>query len=108
MIYQDSAQDAVGFGQDVLQRFFYVLLGVGECDDADGGGLPDIVEIEFGDGDIEFAAEAVFEAAEDLALVLEGASVGDVEFESEEAYGHSKKYNAQRYKVQVQQRASRS
>jgi hypothetical protein len=70
VIYQGAAQDAVRFGQNVLQRFFHVLLGVGEGDYADGGGLPDVMKIQLGDGDVEFAAETVFQAAEDLALVF--------------------------------------
>ena len=65
-----------------------MLLGIGERDDADGGGLPDVVEVEFSDGDVEFAAETVFEAAKDLALVLEGVRVRETEFENEQAYGH--------------------
>ncbi len=70
VIYQGTPQDAVRFGQDALQRFFHVLLGVGEGDYADGGGLPDVMKIQLGDGDVEFAAETVFQAAEDLALVF--------------------------------------
>ncbi len=88
MIYQDGAQQAFGFAQDVLQGLFDVLFGIGESDDADGGGLPDVLKIQFGDGDVEFAAEAVLEAAEDLALVLKGVGIREAEFESEEAYGH--------------------
>jgi hypothetical protein len=91
MIDQDRAQDALGFGQDVLQRFLNVLLGVGQRDYTDGGTLPDVVKIELGDGDVEFAAETILEAAEDLALVLEGASVRDVQFERQQADGHSEK-----------------
>jgi len=88
VVNQDGAELALGFAEDTLQGFFDVLLGVGEGDDADGGGLPDVVKIEFSDGDIEFATEAGFEAAEDLALVLEGVRVRETEFENEQAYGH--------------------
>ena len=88
MVDEDGTQLAFGFTQDVLKRFFHMLFGVGESDDPDGGGLPDILEIEFGDGDVELAAEAVFEAADDLALVLERMRVGEAEFESEQANGH--------------------
>ena len=88
VIDQDRAEEAFGFAQDVLQGFFHVLLGVRESDDADGGGLPDVVEVEFGDGDVEFAAETVFEAAKDLPLVLEGVCVWEAEFENKQAYGH--------------------
>jgi hypothetical protein len=72
----------------VLQGFFHVLLGIGESDDADGGRLPNVVEVEFSDGDIEFVAETVFEAAKDLTLVLERVRVWQAEFENEQAYGH--------------------
>src|SRR5258707_5909524 len=88
VVDQDRAEDAFGFAQDVLQGFFHVLLGIGESDDADGRGLPNVVEVEFGDGDVEFAAETIFEAAEDLALVLEGVRVRETEVENEQAYGH--------------------
>jgi hypothetical protein len=88
VIDQDRAEEAFGFAQDVLQGFFHVLLGVGEGDDADGGGLPDVVEVKFGDGDVEFAAQTVFKAAKDLALVLERVRVWQAEFENEQAYGH--------------------
>jgi hypothetical protein len=74
-----------------------MLFGVGESDDTDGGGLPDILETDFGDGDVEFAAQAIPEAADDLALVLERVSVRETEFESEQAYGHSKRYNVREY-----------
>jgi hypothetical protein len=88
VVDQDRAEDAFGFAQDVLQGFFHVLLGIGESDDADGRGLPNVVEVEFGDGDVEFAAETIFEAADDLALVLEGVRVRETEFENEQAYRH--------------------
>ena len=81
VVDEDGAQLALGFAEDTLQGFFDVLLGVGEGDDADGGGMPNVVKIEFGDGDVEFAAEACFEAAEDLALVLEGVGVGELKVE---------------------------
>jgi len=65
-----------------------MLLGVGERNDANGGRLPDIVKIQLGHGDVEFAAEAILEAAKDLALVLEGASVRDVEFQRQQTDRH--------------------
>src|SRR5258708_37282130 len=102
MVDQDGAELALRFAEDTLQGFFDVLLGVGERDDADGGGLPDVVKIEFSDGDVELATETGFEAAEDLALVLEGVGVGELQVEEEEAYGHfSREYKSvrvQKYK----------
>jgi hypothetical protein len=64
--------------------------------------LPDVVEVHFGYGDVEFAAEAVLKASENLALVLKRVGVWEPEFESEEAYGHSeekyKSLSVQKYK----------
>jgi hypothetical protein len=98
VVDEDRTKLAFGLAQDVLKRFFHVLLSIGESDDPDGGGLPNILKVEFGDGDVEFAAEAVFETADDLALVLERVRVGEAKFESEQAYGHLKKYNVPEYK----------
>src|ERR1051325_6302452 len=72
----------------MLQGFFHMLLGIGQSDNANGGGLPDRVKIQFGDGDIKFMTETILEAADHLALILEGMRVGKAEFESEQAYGH--------------------
>ena len=80
MVDQDWAEDALRFAQDVLQGFFHVLLGVGNRDDADRGALPNVMKIELRDSDVEFAAEAILEAAENLALVLQGASMRDAQF----------------------------
>jgi hypothetical protein len=88
VVDQDGAEEAFSFAEDVLQRFFHVLLRIGESDDADGGGLPDVVEVHFSYGDVEFAAEAVLEAANDLALILERVGVWEPEFESKQANGH--------------------
>lgn len=88
MIDQDRAENTLGFGQNVLQGFFHVLLGIGESDHANGGRLPDIVKIQLGHGDVEFAAEAILEAAKDLALVLEGASVRDVKLQCQQTDWH--------------------
>jgi hypothetical protein len=70
VIDQDRAEDALSFGQDVLQRYFDVLFGVGHRDNADGGALPDVVKVEFGYGNVELAAQAILEAAQNLTLVL--------------------------------------
>ena len=88
VVDEDGSEDALSFAQNALQGFLDVLFGVGEGHDADGGRLPDVVEVEFSDGDVEFAAEASFEAAQDLPLVLEGVGVGELQIEEEEAYGH--------------------
>jgi hypothetical protein len=83
VVDQDRAEDTLGFGQDVLERLFYVLFGIRKRDDADGGTLPHVMKIELGDSDVEFAAETVFEATEDLALVLQRVCVGNLELQDE-------------------------
>jgi len=52
-------------------------------DDSDGDLVPAVRGIEFGDGDVEGGAEAVFQAADDLALVFERLRVLNAEFEGE-------------------------
>jgi len=94
MIDQRAAKNTLRFGEHVLQRFLDVLLGIRQCDDAHSGALPDIVKIKLRDGDVELAAQTILEAAENLALVLQGTSVRDVQFESQQANGHSKKDTA--------------
>jgi hypothetical protein len=70
LVDEGGAQDAVGFVQNFVQHFSYVFFFVGQRDDTDDGALPGVVVIEFGDGYIEFAAQLVFEAAQDLAFVF--------------------------------------
>src|SRR5207302_5964558 len=89
MVDQDRAENAMRFGEHVLQRFFDVLFSIGKRDNANCGALPDVVKIELSDGDIELAAKTILEAAENLALVLQGASIRDVQFERQQANGHS-------------------
>ena len=81
MVDQNRAENALGFGQDMLQGFFDVLFGVGKRDYADSGTLPDVVKVQLGDRDIELVAQPVLQAAEDLTLVLEGAGVRDVQLQ---------------------------
>ncbi len=45
--------------------------------------VPDVARLEFGDGDVEGGAKAVFEPARDLALVIERVGGFDAEFEGE-------------------------
>lgn len=74
--------------EDVAEGLFDEAGLVGEGDDADDGGLPIIVMLEFGDGYVEAMAETVFEAAENLALVFEGVSVWNANVEGEDTYWH--------------------
>ena len=89
MVHQDRAENALGFGQDVLQRLLDVLLGVGQRDHTDRRTLPDVVEVQLGDRYVEFAAQTILETAQNLTLVLEGARVRDMQFERQQTDGHS-------------------
>jgi hypothetical protein len=46
--------------EDVAERLFDEAGLIGEGDDADYGGLPIIVVLEFGDGYVEAMAKAIF------------------------------------------------
>ena len=59
-------------------------LVIGDRDGGDDGTLPGIEAVDFGDGDVEAIAEAVFEAFDDVAFVFEGVRVFDVDFEGED------------------------
>ena len=71
MIGEIAAKLLFAIFEDVAERLFDEAGLIGEGDDADYGGLPIIVMFEFGDGYVEAMAEAIFEAAENLALVFE-------------------------------------
>lgn len=73
--------DAGGGALYVFHQAFEIAAGVRDGNDAEGGVIPEIGGIEFGDGDVEGSAQAVFEATHDLALVLEGVGSFDAEFE---------------------------
>src|SRR5215467_3576393 len=91
VVDQNRAQDTLGFRQHVLQRFLNVLLGVRQRHYADRRTLPHVVKIEFRDGDVELAAQAVLEASQNLTLVFQRASVRDVQFERQQADGHNRR-----------------
>ena len=55
---------------------------------ADPRSLPKILMLELGYGHIEMRAQAVFEAAKHLPLVLERASIRYVNFQAEESNWH--------------------
>src|ERR1017187_13063 len=75
--------DAGGGALDVFHQAVEVVAGVGDGDGADGGLVPEVRRIELGDRDIERGAEAVFDAAHNLALVLERVRRFDAEFEGQ-------------------------
>jgi len=58
---------------------------VGDGNHTDRGLIPEVGGVELGDGDVEGGAQLVFEAADNLALVLERLRVLDAEFEGEGA-----------------------
>jgi hypothetical protein len=82
MIGEIAAELLFAIFENVAEGLFDEAGLIGEGDDADYGGLPIIVMFEFGHGDVEFVSEAVFEAAQDLALVFEGVGVWDADIES--------------------------
>ena len=71
MIDQAPAQKSLGIFQDALQRVFDEAGLIGKRYDADGETLPEILMLEFGDCDVEFFAQAIFQAAQHLPLILE-------------------------------------
>ncbi len=84
-----AAGDAVGVAFDGLQDLFGADLFAGDGDGGKARALPGVVEIGFGDGDVVAGAEAVLQAFDQVALVLEGVGAFDMEFQSEYAdHGH--------------------
>jgi len=71
MIDQSAAEKSFGIFQDTLQRVFDETGLIGQRYNSDGEALPEILMLEFGDGDIEFLAQAIFQAAQNLPLILE-------------------------------------
>ena len=73
---------------DGLELALEVGGGGGDGDQAEAGAVVDEGLVELGDGDVEVVAELVLDGAHDLAAVLEGVGVGDVEFEKDLSDGH--------------------
>jgi len=71
MIHQPAAEKRSGVFQDALQRVFDEASLIGERYDSDCEALPEILMFEFGHGDIEFFAQPIFQAAQNLPLILE-------------------------------------
>ena len=71
MIDQPASEKSFGIFQDALQRMFNEPGLIGERYDSDGEALPEILMLKFGDGDIELFAQAIFQAAQNLPLILE-------------------------------------
>jgi len=73
----------------ILHQAVEVIARVGNTDHADCGAIPYVAGVEFGDGDVETGAQAVFQAAHDLSLVFQGMGGFDLEFERKEGDGHA-------------------
>src|SRR5215471_11737154 len=86
--HDQRAENVVGFRQDLLQRFFDVLLFVRERDDADHRALPQVFEVQFGDGNIEICPKLVFQTAQNLALIFQRLRIRKMQFQCEQSYRH--------------------
>src|SRR5690348_18207143 len=60
----------------------------GNRDHADSRSLPQFLMSKFGDGDIEMRTQAIFQAAQHLALVFQRLRVFNVNFERQETDRH--------------------
>ena len=55
---------------DVLHQSIEIIAGIGDANYANGGAIPHIAGIEFGDGNVKAGAQAVFQAAHVLVVYL--------------------------------------
>jgi len=62
-----------------------IVARVRDADYADRGAIPEFGAVKLGNGDVEAGAQAIFQAADDLAPVFDGLRGFDVEFEREES-----------------------
>lgn len=81
MIDQAAAEKSFGIFQDALQRVFYETGLIGQSYHSDGETLPQILMFHFGDGHIEFFTQAIFQAAQNLPLILERMCFRKIDFE---------------------------
>jgi len=88
MVDEVAAQDIFRLCEDSLQGLLKVGGIVREGDDANLSALPGVLVIEFGYGHVEAGAEAVLQAAQDLAFVFKGMGVRDKNFESQQTDRH--------------------
>jgi hypothetical protein len=83
-------RDADGGGFELMHEAGEVVARAGDGGDAEGGGLPGDGFVHFRDGDVETVGELFFQAADDLAAVLEGVGMLDTKFEEHGGNGHRK------------------
>src|SRR2546425_3346681 len=88
LIDQERAEDAVRLAQYFLQHFVHVLLFIRNRHHTYHRSLPGVVMLQFRHGDVEIAPQLVFQAAQDLAFVLQRLGVGNVQLEGEQADWH--------------------
>ena len=81
MIDQATAEKSFGIFQDALQRVFYKTGLIGQSYHSNGEALPEILMFNFCDGHIEFFAQAIFQAAQNLTLILERMCFRKIDFE---------------------------
>lgn len=81
MIDQAAAQKNFGIFQHTLQRVFHESGLIGQRYDSYREALPEILVLDFRDGDVEFFAQTIFQTAQHLALILERMGFRKINFE---------------------------
>jgi len=81
MIDQAAAQKSFGVFQNALQRVFYKAGLIGERYDSYREALPQVLMFHFGDCDVEFFAQPIFQATQNLPLILERMCFRKVDLE---------------------------
>ena len=88
LVDQHRAKNPVCFVQSLLQNFPNVFLFGRERYNADDGALPDVLMIELRNGDVEFDALLVLQAAQNLPLILERLRISKVQLQRKQSYRH--------------------
>src|SRR5579864_9025905 len=94
MVDEVAAEHIFRFRKDGLQRLLEVRGIVREGDDAHLSALPGFLVIEFGDGHVEARAEAVLQAAQNLAFVFKGMRVRDEDFQRQQTDRHERQLSS--------------
>jgi hypothetical protein len=88
MVDEVAAEQIFRFREDGLQRLLEVRGIVREGDDANLSALPGVLVIKFGHGHVKARAEAVLQAAQNLAFVFKGMRVRDEDFQRQQTDRH--------------------
>jgi hypothetical protein len=88
MVDEVAAEQIFRLRKNGLQGLLKVRGIVREGDDANLSALPGVLVIEFGDGHVEARAEAVLQAAQNLAFVFKGMRVRDEDFQRQQTDRH--------------------